>query len=444
MYRNVDSGYYRWNSFQDRVYNMPFLLHSDGTPWYEANAFLADLVKHTSPMNRPTDEARRKASRLLKYKIFCEEEGIDWLDFAARRPIKRPTYRYFTHLLRSSNITSEVLNQHTGAVYSLYTFICENNIHDIDLDRVDSTNRLKLHFTSERGHFSKDVVKRSQTKSKRPIGLVEIGKVRDEGEDLRPLTKPELEEFQKVITGPDWSPLERLIYQAGLFTGARKQTVLTLRLKHIKQFIDENLQKDGTYPLRVGPGTGCDTKNDKKQILYFPKQLAEDLSLYINSPIAKKRRKKFLDRYEEEYPDLRPLSEDDMYVFLSDQGNCYYMGKNDPRYPIVKSRPIGQVSVELKKKLLKYSSNSFPKDFKHHWLRATFAYCYYLYLQEFIEKGLIVLGQEIGMIQHRLAHSHRETTENYLKLFRNESVRLEAQNNFEEYMLSGFVLEDMD
>jgi hypothetical protein len=73
-------------------------------------------------------------------------------------------------------------------------------------------------------------------------------------------------------------------------TGARKQTVLTMRLKHLKAFQPDRLLRDGSYKLHAGPGTGIDTKNDKEQTLYFPRQLAEELITLANSSMMKIRR----------------------------------------------------------------------------------------------------------------------------------------------------------
>ncbi|PKF49504.1 site-specific integrase [Enterovibrio nigricans] len=86
----------------------------------------------------------------------------------------------------------------------------------------------------------------------------------------------------------------------------------------------------------------------------------------------------------------------------------------------------------MKKKLLKYTGHIFPKDFKFHWLRATFALRYYLFFQPLAAKGLITEGDIVSMVQKRLHHSDRATTEHYLKLFDSVDDRLEAQQKYEE------------
>lgn len=50
-----------------------------------------------------------------------------------------------------------------------------------------------------------------------------------------------------------------------------------------------------------------------------------------------------------------------MYLFLSDQGNCYYMASNDPRYAIVRSPQTGQVTETIKRKLQSTASANFQR-----------------------------------------------------------------------------------
>ncbi|MFO7071421.1 site-specific integrase, partial [Pseudomonas aeruginosa] len=61
---------------------------------------------------------------------------------------------------------------------------------------------------------------------------VASGFVDDEGECLRPLTNLELFDLISLIGSGGWDAQERLIILLALMTGSRKQTVLTLRVKH--------------------------------------------------------------------------------------------------------------------------------------------------------------------------------------------------------------------
>jgi len=421
------------------LYNMPFLFFADGLPWIEANSYLTHLVQYKNPSQRPTDHARKCASRLLDYKIFCERNNLDWLDFSGKRPSHRPSYKYFKRMIDAGERGPAVINQYTGVIYDFYKFVSKH-WHDIDIDRVDTVRDIRILVSSERGSKIINAVKRSQTKATPPSSPVEMGFVRDGGEDLRPLTNSQLSEFTDIIKGKSWSIQEYLIMQLALFTGARKQSVLTLRMKHLKAFNEESLNADGTYTVHAGPGTGVDTKFNKKQQLYIPKQLAEDILVFAMSRAAKTRRKKFVDKYKKEFPDLLVPNDEDIYIFLSDQANCYYMSKDDSRYPIVKSPQTGQVTDTLKRKLFKLASADFPKDFTYHWLRATYAYQYYQWLLPHVDSGEITLTDQMSMVQRRLHHRSRETTEHYLKLFNNVNEKMAAQELFEQELFGDLKL----
>lgn len=414
------------------IFNLPFLFHRNGEPWIEANSYMLKLVKDKHEKSRPTDEARRKASRLLDYLIFCESNNIDWLNFSGKRITQRPTYRYHRHLIDMPERGAQVANQYTGVVYSFYKFVA-SNWHEIDIARVDTVRAINFYIENAYGISRKITVeKRSQTQSYNRTKNVPMGFVDDEGECLRPLTNVQLANLVDVITADSWSAQERLIMLSSLMTGARKQTVLTLRVKHVEALENSKPQSNGSYLLNAGPGTGIDTKNSKSQALYVPKQLAEDLIAYVRSPYAKRRRQKFQTAYALKYPNLEAIAEDEMYVFLSEQNNCYYMATTDPRYPFAKSRPLGAVTDNLKKKIMRSTSSEFPKDFKYHWLRATFAYQLYQHLTPRLKDGTLQPGDEISIIQSRLHHERRETTENYLKLFLMIPEKIRAQEDYED------------
>jgi len=456
----TDEAYYITKEYSltipdDSVYHLPFIFNDDGSPWYEANLFFYRQSIDEADGYKTTDELRRKASMLLDYKMYCDDEGIDYLDFSSPRPAPRPSYRYFIHLLYRDDISGLNLNQRTSVVHGFYKFISALPGFNLDIKRVDKTRKAFIRF--ENG-FSKQVEIRSQTVNvsheKKPVPL---GYVRDDGEDLRPLSNTQRDELIDVL-GHHFSVDERLVHLIALNTGARKQSIFTMRIKHVKQLVeslklggeikalDDNsgqfekgIASDGTLLLKAGPQTGIDTKFNKSQTLRFPKRLVDQIDTYAFSNEAKKRRRLFREQYG------NTLKDDDMYLFLSSKGNCHYMAKSDPRYRQVKSRPKGEHTDYLKKKLFKHISASFPRSFTFHWQRATFAYKLYQHLIPHIiydkkiklKPGQLRPGEEIRRIQQRLHHKDRETTENYLKLFVDFDEKMAAQDDYEEVLFYG-------
>jgi len=412
----------------DSVYHLPFILNADGSPWHEANLFFYRQSVDEKTGYKPTDDLRRKASLLFDYKLFCEDEGLDYLDFSAARPPGRPSYRYFNHLKDVEGISGKGLNTRTQVVYEFYQFLSSLPGFSVDIERVEKTKEAFIKFSN--GH-AKTVTLRSQTVRASSLPTeVPIGYVRDDGDDLRPLTNEQRDHTVDVL-GKEFSVDERLVHLIALNTGARKQTIYTLRMKHVSMFSDENRAPDGAYMLRAGPGTGIDTKNKKAQTLYFPEKLVAQLRIYADSKLARERRELFC----KEHGDI--LSDGDMYLFLSKFGNCFYMARNDPRYRKLKTRPQGEHTHYLKTKLFKHVSPDFPKDFTFHWLRATYAYSYYQYLAPLVAEGKLKPGDEIRRIQLRLHHSDRKITEHYLKLFTGFDEKKIAQENYEDRLFEG-------
>lgn len=418
------------------LFNFPFLFHRSGDPWHEANDYLLSLMRDKAPIYRRTDDVRRCASKLMDYLLFCEDSNLDWLDFSGARPSLRPTYKYFYHLINEGSRSNQVINQYTGVVYRFYKYVSEH-WHDLDMKRVDTIKQVRFIVHGSKGGKVVDAEKRSQTRRAAPSSSVPLGFVREDGEDLRPLSNNELGAFLGTIRNEkDWSAVERLVLLTTLMTGARKQTVLTMRLKHLRAFTEGRLLPECAYKLHAGPGTGIDTKFDKRQELYVPKQLAEELVTLAKSQMMKARRVKLRAQLEAEHSGI-PISEEDLYLFVSEQGNCYYMAKSDPRYTVVKSPQTGQVTETIKRKLLKKASSQFPKDFSYHWLRATFAYQLYQRLQVLVQEGTLKPGEDIDFIQKRMHHESRETTENYLKLFKMTHEKVIAQEIWEGKLFNG-------
>lgn len=414
------------------LFNFPFMLNSDGSPWVEANSFLISCLRNKASRSRPADLVRRYADRLLSYALFCEDQGIDWLDFSGVRPSHRPTYRYFNYLCRKSGLSRAVVNQCTGVVYRFYRFVSEN-WYPIDMSRVDTVKTVKMFIESDTGigrNIYLDV--RGQTLPVPKVKQDAIGYCLDEGERLRPLTNAELSKLLGALEDPVWSAQERLMFMFALMTGARKQSILTLRYKHIKLLKRSSIRPDGSYVLKIGPGTGVDTKFGKHQTLYIPRQLAEDLVVFADSKLSKQKRSEFVARRKTESDGLEDWCEDDVYLFLSDQANCYYMAASDPRYPSIKYLPIGQVTRYLVRKVNGCIDSGFPKGFSFHWLRATFAYQLYQQLVPFMNSGQLTYVDAVSIIQSRLHHEDRETTERYLKLFLMIHERLELQELYEQ------------
>ncbi|MFM5524413.1 hypothetical protein ACET73_01780 [Aeromonas veronii] len=431
----------------DSVYLFPILLEADGTPWHLANLFLLKIATDNRDNYKDTRDIRKKASLLLDYKIFCEsargnnneQAPIDLFDFKHSLKSKRPTWRYYSHLMHVEKPRPGLLNAKTGAVYQFYKFAATQPNIDLDLERVEKLTSFTVFKQTASGNLYRiDGEKRSQTVRTAEPAPVSIGYVRDEGEDLRPLFQKELDALLDALQTGEFEIDEKLIVYLALCTGERKQTILTMRMRHLKFFEDQYLsQKKMSYKLFANSQNGCDTKYDKPHILHVPAWLGEKIKTWAFSKKATERREKFKQKFGDIFND------DDMYLFLSPTGDCRYMSHLDPRYKMTLSPALGQVTRNLKYKLLRITGNKISPDFSFHWLRATFALLLYKGCQKLISEKKMLAGTELNHIRYRLHHAHQSTTENYLKLFSQTSELLEAQETFEN-ILFGDVLQNKD
>lgn len=407
------------------VYQIPYLYQLDGSPWSDANLFLFSLAKDFTSTQLRNDKLRRMAWTLLDYRIFCESQSIHLFDLSALRPVNRPTFRYFKFLLEQKNLSGRTLNQKTKVIYDFYKYIHTKGKHNFNMERVDVTKSIRVLISSKHGYISKEAIIRSQTVVTPPSQPVAIGFVRDEGEELRPLIGDEYNALIKVIESGALQLDQKLMVLLALFTGERKQTILTLRLHHLNQFNESNLGGDGLYRLKVGIFNGADTKFGKPHLLYIPEFLAEMLVRYSKCAAYLTR----ISKFEKIHGCIFPPA--DMYLFLSREGNCHYMAKSDPRYLKVRTQPTGGNTKTITDKIITESQGKIPKAFNFHWLRATFARQYFEKLKPLVASGKMKHGEDIALIQNRLHHSYRETTEDYLKLFTTLDSRLLAQETYE-------------
>ena len=306
------------------------------------------------------------------------------------------------------------------------------------MSRVDTTKAIRLLVESDNG-ISKSITVdvRSQTLPVSKAKQAPMGFCLDEGENLRPLSNIELSGLLQAIQQSHWTGQEPLIVMFALMTGARKQSVLTIRYKHIKRFEKPSPRPDGSYVLNAGPGTGIDTKSGKPQILYVPKQLAAELLTYSKSKLYQKRRDEFIAKRQIESHGAEIWYEEEVYLFLSEQANCFYMAKSDPGYISVKDVPVGQMTRSLQERITRFAGSVFPHDFSFHWLRATYAYQLYQQLVPLMNSRHLTYVDAVSIIQTRMHHEDRVTTENYLKLFSMHNEKLRAQELYEE-RLFGF------
>ncbi|WP_101564298.1 site-specific integrase [Alteromonas macleodii] len=438
----VDSYYiapqfYTRNKY-DRFWDYPVLFEEDGVSiWVDGTLYLRHLITSAGVGPFDVNALLSKASRLLEYKKFVESHKADYKDFSQRRPQARITYRYYVHLF-DLGISAGVLNQKTGVVYDFYKWLSELKHSKIDLSRVDQVQNVWISYKKNNSRASVDsgskgkyVQKRSQTLRTPAPSDPKRGYIREQGEDLRPLDKKELKLLIQSLESDLFNTQERLVCSVALNTGARKQSVFTLRRSSFDNCNEDTLESDGTFKISIGGTNLVSSKRNKVSYLYFPKDTVDAIVSYIESDEYKER----LIKYQAKFPDLQ---KGDEYVFLSSQGTPRYMAHTDPYFRQYGHKIKGKLAKDIVAKLKNDESISkFPHDFTFHWLRATYAKSYYDHLLPQVNDGSILLTDVIHRIARRLGHEEISTTQLYINIFKHFDYLLDAQNRYEEEVYRG-------
>jgi len=312
------------------------------------------------------------AESLRDYKVWLDEEGLEWDDFSATDKLLRPTYLYKTHLTDLINravIKSSTAARRMSVVIQFYRWVTENQeLLACSLKNPPWIEReIGLQFRDSKGFKQVLHVKTTDVSIKVPQRDYAWDKTISDGGKLLPLSHKEQKVLifaLKELGNRDFE----LMHHMSLLTGARIQTVLTLRWGTFSRPPEQINQ--WPMKLRCGPGTGTDTKGDATDVyLSIPKLLYEWLHVYATSPRVEKRRDRSALKQE-------PIN----YLFLSNQGGPYYESKDDINAirdsadPMKRSSSTGQnLRAFIKKKVIPLMQKTLPGfDYQFHDLRATY------------------------------------------------------------------------
>ncbi len=261
-----------------------------------------------------------------------------------------------------------------------------------------------------------------------------------DGGCLRPLTV--FEQEQLLIALRNSSREYQLMFYFALFTGARLQTVCTLRMRH---FDEMKVDSFGFVKIPVGSGTDVDTKYKKNMMLLVPEWLAKDIKIYMKSDMAKIRRERSF------YGDTA-----ENYIFLTKFGTPFYTSQleiNERKQLIIlKNMSVNSfvtydgsaIRSYIKLVLLPRIrlNNTKYQSFSFHDLRATFG-------MNLLEAQLNNLPKDypkiaaVEYVQARMGHTSKETTLQYLnyksRLEWKKTVQTEFETTLMKYIASDYI-----
>ncbi|HKR46998.1 MAG TPA: site-specific integrase [Paraburkholderia sp.] len=264
----------------------PVVRLADGAPWAEANLWLIDMMESKSSPNMLTFASI--ADDLVAFRRYLDDEGVDWLAFPANKR-QRPTYRYSASIrlaVQAGELSAGVARRRMGAVVRFYRWLmAEASFSPTNSPWVESGRFIE--FKDLKGFSSVIEVKTTDLSiSGRRADDPWDDHIQDGGR-LRPLPSAEQSVLLESLATLGNTEMT-LVHLFALLTGARIQTVLTVRAKHVMRKPDGFHGDD--IRLACGPGTGIDTKGGVKGVLHLPRAFYERLYIYVHSDRARKRR----------------------------------------------------------------------------------------------------------------------------------------------------------
>ena len=218
-----------------------------------------------------------------------------------------------------------------------------------------------------------------------------------------------------------------LIHLFALFTGARIQTVLTLKVRHFRLDLPDDLPE---IRLPCGPGTGIDTKYSKKLTIFMPRWLHNQLAIYANSERALKRRKKSVRGDTGEN-----------YLFLSNRGSPLYEDLIDretfnPNQTKKFRASGGTVRTFIVEHVLPELRNKYGNKFSYqfHDLRASFGMNLSDSLTESVDNGDITLTKARNRIKELMSHESFSTTDAYLEYRDKTNTAKLTQERYQQHL----------
>ena len=415
------------------IHQFPIILRGNSAPWDLGNLYLIRKFTEMAKLTPPSVETFRKiAQHLMMYLRWIEHlqnEGKDihelYFPVEEERRVTWAYYRYLRRLLRQPDqpISLRVAKMRMQAVVNFYRglekweLIEPSEIQNIPFQEsvagIPVVNSVGLQFIKmvQVTNFSFRIPHRET-----------IGAIRDGGA-LRPLDDDEQQIVLEHLEQQK-NRVFQLMCLTSLFTGARIQTVCTLRLQDILS-LSKKQPRYGEVLLRVGAGTGVDTKGQKNYRLHIPFLLVELLIDYIHSNESQQRRHKSFYRDSE-------LN----YVFLTSNGSPYYTSaaeisdrqnsefshrisaKDRVRFTIQAGNSVRNYLARLIRDIRKINTDFAP--FRFHDLRATYGMNF---VRDADAAGIKDIRNEL---KARMGHSSFETTQRYLSFDENNKIVRQA------------------
>jgi integrase len=407
----------------DKFHHFPVLINADGSPWQHGVLYLlSKLESNQIPSPKTLESIAVDLSHFMEF--ISSTPPLDYL-VSPKRKLQRPTYAYRAYLqelLQDGLISKNTASRRMSSVIGFYRWL-EKQHDTIFEHQLWDEREVYIQFYTAEGFSKIKHLTSTNLAVKVPANNDDFSEYIIDGGRLRPLSKIEQENLIKALIEIG-NPEMTLAFLIALTSGARIQTVFTLRIKH---FIDININALREVPIKVGMGTGVDSKFQKNMSIFIPAWLIDKIKMYLHSERALRRRTRSNHYFE---------SENDQYLFLTQSGAPYYISETDPQIIKYRTPQRGNAIRQFIKSQLMpilVKNNSYFA-FSFHDLRATYGMNILEEKINKVEAGDYKLFDVLIFIRERLGHKSTRTTELYLNYRQKQSIALNTQSNFESYL----------
>lgn len=370
---------------------VPHIFFDDGEPWLAANAYA--LAKLESAVGDNIKTVISYMSHLKAYACWLEDNGVDWRNFPKKKK-DRCLFRYRGFLIgqREAGLVSP--STATSRMAAIVNFYRWAQVYGW-VDRMS-----KWDDRSATVHFHTSVgLSRTMSVVSSELAIPNRKRAGDSLEDgLLPLTDENRTVLLKFLF--DHGKVELyLMAMIGFFTGARSETIRTLRLSSLENALDDPTISS-MKRINVGPGTGVKTKYDVSGALLFPSELVDQLERYAYSARRLTRQ-------------ARAREEDCGLLFLSERGNAY------------SETTFTKLISYLRENLATAGLDHF-RYFKFHQTRATFG-------TQLMRLAMNILPSQVDAIvfvRDAMLHKDEATTWKYVKFIEKEPVKEALSDEF--------------
>ncbi len=410
-------------SHTTNVRYFPVIINNKGEPWKEASLY---LLYRLETEYIAVDSISNNAYDLCHFKNYLTQENFNLNHFPKNKSLN--VIKRYSSFLRNKILTGKdsisTSKRRMSTILNFYRWLIKNEHINLAYEPWEE-KEIYFSFTNSVGRVSHKRAVTTNVSINVPESKDPFENSIADGGKLTPL---ELEEQKDVLDALfKINNIEMtLIFLIALFTGARIQTVLTLKSYHFDLEIPEDLEE---IRLAVGIGTGVDTKYDKRYTLFFSRWLYDKVKIYKNS-------ERYKYRVEKSTPNVHSS-----FLFLTNRGEPYYESKenlenSDVTLNSKQPKKGGAVRFFLNNTLIrKINCNRKNKlVFRFHDLRATFGMNLTDAQMMLVQNGVITLHQAREFVKSCMGHSSSRTTDIYLN-YRGKLKHLKnVQNAYETHL----------